>query len=92
MKNTESAKLRGLRAHVPTSFACLRAYMLTCLACLRAFVPMCHAYSRAFVPMRITCLRARGLSRSRLTCLTCSRVNVPLRCYVFMCYNFKYQK
>ena len=34
----ESAKLRALRGHVPTSLACLHAQVSTCLACLRASV------------------------------------------------------
>ena len=34
----ESAKLRALRGHVPTSLACLHNQVSTCLACLRASV------------------------------------------------------
>ena len=47
---SESAKLRALRAHLPTCLACLRAHVPTCLACLRAHVPTCLACLRAHVP------------------------------------------
>ena len=68
---SESAKLRVLRAHVPTCLTCLRAYVSKCLACLRPHVPTCLACLRAYVPMCIACLRAH-----MSTCLTCSRANV----------------
>ena len=48
----ESAKLRVLRANVPTSFACLRAHVSTCLTCLRALrahVPTCLMWLNALV-------------------------------------------
>ena len=36
----ESAKLRALRAHVPTCLACLRAQVPCVLSCSRANVPL----------------------------------------------------
>ena len=53
----ESAKLRALRAHVPT-----------CLACLRAHVPTGLAYLRAHVPTCLACLRAHVLCVLRSVC------------------------
>ena len=64
----ESAKLRALRAHVPTCLACLMAYVPTCLSCLRAHVPTCLAYV-------LTCQRV--LRTHVLTCLTLSCANMP---------------
>ena len=60
----ESAKLRALRAHVPTCFACLRALVRTCFACLRAqlaalraYVLTCRRALRAFCAYVPTCSR-----------------------------------
>ena len=89
----ESAKLRALRARVPTCLVCLRAYvpcMLTCsgnivpcvLTCSRNIVPCVLTCSRAYVPFVLTC------SRNIVPCvLTCSRVYVPcvLPCSRPMC-------
>ena len=67
----ESAKLRGLRAHVPTRVAYLRANgpcvftcqraKPTCLWCLCSHVSTCLACSRAHVPTCLACLRAHVL-------------------------------
>ena len=51
----ESAKLRALCAHVPTSLACLHAHVLTCLACLHAHVLTCLAFLRALRAYLLTC-------------------------------------
>ena len=51
----ESAKLRALRAHVPTCLACLRAlraYVLTCQRALRAYLITCQLALRAYMPSR----------------------------------------
>ena len=61
----ESAKLRALRAHVPTCFACLRVTcscanvfcVLTCLAALRAYVLTCWRALLAFCAYVPTCSR-----------------------------------
>ena len=67
----ESAKLRALRAHVPTCLACFRAHLPMCLACLCAHMPTCLACLRAEVHCVLTC------SRANLSCvLTCSRAYV----------------
>ena len=50
--NIESAKLRALRAHVPTCLACLRANVLTCQ---RAYVLTCQCALRACVLCVLTC-------------------------------------
>ena len=58
----ESAKLRALRAYMPTCLAYLRVHVPTCVACLRAHVPMCLACLRvlpAYMPCVLTCQRAR---------------------------------
>ena len=59
----ESAKLRALRAHVPTCFACLRANVPRVLTC-----------SRANMPCVLTCQRA--LRAYVLTCFACVRAHV----------------
>ena len=62
----EPAKLRALRAPVPTCLTWLRAHVPTCLACLCAHVPTWLACLRAHVP---TCQRAlRALRGYVLTC------------------------
>ena len=53
--HNESAKLRALRAHVPTCPAWLRAQVPTCLACLRTHVPTCLTCSRSNVLCALTC-------------------------------------
>ena len=78
----ESAKLRALRAHVPTCLACFRAHLPMCLACLCAHMPTCLACLRAEVHCVLTCSRANlscvlTCSRAYVLCvLTCSHVNV----------------
>ena len=56
----ESAKLRALRAHVPTCFVCLRANVPRMLTCSRANMPCvltCLACLRAHVLCMPTCSR-----------------------------------
>ena len=68
----ESAKLRALRAHVPTCLACLRDYVPTCLACLRAHVPTClHDH----VPCVLKCSNANVLISLHASVLTCERAS-----------------
>ena len=79
----ELAKLRALRAYVPTCLACLRFFalcVLTCshanescvLICSRANVPCtCKAHSRAQVATCLACSRAQVL-----TCLVSLRAHV----------------
>ena len=90
----ESAKLRALRAHVPTCLAyltCSRAnvpcvpYVLTSQRVLCAYVLTCNSVLRAYV---LTCQRA--LRAYLLTCFACLLVDVPcvLKCSnanVLMC-------
>ena len=65
---SESAKLRALRAHVPTCQRALRAYVLTCQCVLRAYVLTRQLALRAHVPTCLACLRAH------VPCvLTCQR-------------------
>ena len=79
----ESAKLRALRAHMPTCLACLlahvptclralRDYVLTCLACVRAHVPTCLACLGVYVATYLACLGAHVP-----TCLPCFGAHVP---------------
>ena len=84
--NTESAKLRVLRAKTVLKYQrALRAYVLTCQRALRAYMLTCQRALRSYV---LTCQRAlRGYV---LTCqcvlrafvLMCQRA---LRAYVLMC-------
>ena len=75
----ESAKLRTLRAHVPTCLACLRAQMPTCLACLRAHVSTCQRALRACIltcqsvlrAYVLTCQRALRALRATMPCVLC---------------------
>ena len=76
----ESAKLRALRAHVPTCLACLRAHLPMCLACLRAHVLTCQRVLRAHVLTFPRALRAYMLK--------CQRALHALRTYVLTCYNY----
>ena len=78
--NTETAKLRALRAHVPKCLACLRARVSTCLACLRAQVATYLACLRAHEPVCLTCLRA--LRAYMLKCQKALHANVLC---VFLC-------
>ena len=79
----ESAKLRALRAHVPTCLACLRSNVPCVLTSSRAYVPCMLTCSRAYVPCVLTCSRAYmpyvlTCSRANVPCLlTCSRASVP---------------
>ena len=76
----ESAKLRTLRAHVPTCLACLRAHMLRCLAYLRAHMPRCLVCSRANMPCVFICSCANVPTCLVCLCarvITCLRTNVP---------------
>ena len=75
----ESAKLRALRAHVPTCLACLRTHVPTCLACLRTYMPTCLTCLRTHVRTCLACLRAHVQ-----TCLACLCTNVPC---VFTCHH-----
>ena len=58
----EPAKLRALRAPVPTCLTWLHAHVPTCLACLCAHVPTC-----------LTCLRGCVLTcqRANVPCVLC---------------------
>ena len=78
-EQTESGKLRALRArvatclaslraHVPTCLACLPAHELTYLACLRAHVSTCLACSRANVSCVSTCSHDHVLMPYVLAC------------------------
>ena len=69
MSELESAKLRALRAHVPTCFVCLSAYVPTCLV---AYVLTCQRVLHAHVFKSQRALRAYVL--------TCSRAKVPCMC------------
>ena len=58
----ESAKLRALRAHVPTCVACLRVNVPCVLTCLSANVPCvltCKRASRAYLTTYLACLSAQ---------------------------------
>ena len=97
----ESAKLRALRAHVPTCLTCLRAHMPTCLECLRANVlcvlPCSRAnvscvfpFSRANIPCVLTSSLANVLcvvtySRGNLSCVLTSE-------RVLRVYELKYSR
>ena len=70
-RKNESAKLRALRAHVPTGLACLRVHVPKCHLCLRAHLSTYLVCLRANVPCVFTC------PSGNLSCvLTCSGVNV----------------
>ena len=77
----KSAKLRALRAPMPTCLACLRANVPCVPTCARAnasCVLTCSRALRAHVPMCLACLRGYMIKCSGLAC---SRVNVPcVRC------------
>ena len=78
----QSAKLRALRAHVPTCLACLRAHLSTCPACLHAYMLTCQCALRAYMLMCQRALRAQVLMCQRALrafVVTCHRA---LRVYV----------
>ena len=82
----ETAKLRALRAHVPTRLACIRAHVPRCLVCFRVYVPTCVACLRAHVPTCLASLRAHV--PMFLTCLCVNLSCVP----TCLCSDFKQQK
>ena len=74
--NIESAKLRALRAHVPTCLACLRANVLTCSRVNVPCVLACFACLLANIPCVLKCSYANVFvclpaNVPRVPCLTC---------------------